>query len=259
MSVRTPIDLSTARVLIVNDDGIDAHGLGVLEESIRPHVGELWVCAPSEGHSGASAMVSLRREVDILNRGERRFAVTGRPADSVQAALRLLMTETPPDLVLSGVNHGINIGSDLIYSGTVGAALSAAVNGIPAIALSADHPPKQAVTEETWEEVARLLPGVVRRICSFGFPTATIYGVNFPISTTSEDPMICRQSDVGDTFYYSEVAGVPGRYRLHHGGEGTGGLDGTDLGAVAAGRIGITPITCDRTNHALLREAAEAL
>ncbi|HAE03681.1 MAG TPA: 5'/3'-nucleotidase SurE, partial [Rhodospirillaceae bacterium] len=116
------VDLPTARVLLTNDDGIDAAGFAVLEEIIRPMVGELWVCAPAEGHSGASAMVSLRREIEVQERGLRRYAVTGRPADTVLAALRLVMKDAPPDLVLSGINHGLNVGVDMIYSGTVGAA-----------------------------------------------------------------------------------------------------------------------------------------
>ncbi|HBM14089.1 MAG TPA: hypothetical protein DD390_15455, partial [Rhodospirillaceae bacterium] len=147
------VDLPTARVLLTNDDGIDAAGFAVLEEIIRPMVGELWVCAPAEGHSGASAMVSLRREIEVQERGLRRYAVTGRTADTVLAALRLVMKDAPPDLVLSGINHGLNIGVDLIYSGTVGAAISAAANGVPAVAFSADHVSGHPVEPHTWDDV----------------------------------------------------------------------------------------------------------
>ncbi|MDF1750650.1 MAG: 5'/3'-nucleotidase SurE, partial [Alphaproteobacteria bacterium] len=172
------VDLPTARVLLTNDDGIDAEGFAVLEEIIRPMVGELWVCAPADGHSGASAMVSLRREIEIQPRGPRRFAVTGRPADTVLAALRLVMKDTPPDLVLSGINHGLNIGVDLIYSGTVGAAITAAVNNVPAVALSADHVSGQPVEPHTWADIRKYLPAVLGRICWLGFAPNGAYGVN---------------------------------------------------------------------------------
>lgn len=259
MAARKSIDLASARVLLSNDDGIDAEGLKVLEEIVRPLVGELWVSAPAEGHSGASAMVSLRREVSVEARGERRFAVTGRPADSLLAALRLTMADNPPDLVLSGINHGANIGGDLIYSGTVGVAVSASLNGVPAIAFSADYDGTKTVTPETWAEVRAHLPSVLERICRFGFAERSVFGVNFPIETADPNPVLCRQGDSGDTMIFLPVDGKNGAYTLSHEGDAPGSLDGTDLGALAAGRIGITPITLDRTDREILHQAAEAL
>ncbi len=253
------IDLSRARVLITNDDGIDAEGLAVLEGIVRPLVGELWVIAPSEGHSGASAMVSLRREVELLARGERRYAVTGRPADSVQAALRILMTEAPPDLVLSGINHGLNIGGDLLYSGTVGAAMCAAVNGIPSIALSADHESGQPVEPETWTDVRAHLPTVLTRICRFGFASGGAYGVNFPKRIADPEPQVCHQGLSRDGFYYHPVPGSDSRYILHHGNPEGSWFPATDSGAIANGRIAVTPLTLDRTDWDLLHRATEAL
>lgn len=259
MTKRVPLTLSSARVLLSNDDGIDAAGLAVLEEIVRPLVGELWVSAPAEGHSGASSMVSLRREVEIQPRGERRFAVTGRPADSVLAALRLSMADNPPDLVLSGINHGLNIGGDMIYSGTVGVAVTAALNGVPAIALSAENISGHPVSGETWDDVRVHLPGILDRICGFGFAPLAPYGVNFPTRVTDPNPALCRQGEVGDTLYYKAVPGAAGRYILHHGGDQFSYAEGTDSGAVKAGRIAITPITLDRTHHEVLRQVAEAL
>ncbi len=253
-----PIDLTKARVLISNDDGIEARGLQVLEEVVRPLVGELWVSAPSEGHSGASAMVSLRREIAIEPRGERRFAVTGRPADSLLAALRITMADAPPDLVLSGINHGVNIGGDLIYSGTVGVAIAAALNRIPAIALSADHPERQPVSDATWDDVASHLPAVLEALCRRGIRRGGALGVNFPVAVSDPEPLFVRQGTSGDTMVYRPVPGNGNRYILHHEGGAPGDLDGTDLGAITAGRIGVTPLTIDRTDHALLRRIAEA-
>lgn len=252
MAETVPLDLAAARVLVSNDDGIEAAGLAVLEEIARPLAEELWVSAPSQGHSGASAMVSLRRDVTVEARGERRFAVSGRPADSLLAALRLTMADCPPDLVLSGINHGVNIGGDMVYSGTVGVAMAAALNGIPAIALSADHVTGEPVLEETWEDIRAHLPGVLAMVCAIGFRRGGAYGVNFPVRVSDPKPVFCHQGDVGDTMEYDVLDAAAGRYRLNHLGSGEGSRDGTDFGAVTAGRIGITPLTIDRTDHALL-------
>ena len=260
---RVPIDLSGARVLLTNDDGIDSRGFAVLENALRGEVGDLWVSAPAEGHSGASAMVSLRRRIEIQHRGTQRYAVTGRPADSVLAALRVTMADSPPDLIVSGINHGVNIGGDLLYSGTVGAAAVGRLNGIPSIALSADHPPGEPVADETWIEVALIVARTVRTICNWGFMPGSFYGVNFPTQILDQDPVLCRQGDVGDTMYFKPDGdvedGQDNAYILHHAGGEPGEVVGTDYGAVRSGRIGVTPITLDRTDHALLRALAEAL
>lgn len=260
----TPIDLSNARVLICNDDGIEAHGLSVLEAAARGFAREVWVSAPATGHSGASAMVSLRREIEIQPRGDRRFAVTGCPADSVLAALRVTMADHPPDLVLSGVNHGINIAGDLTYSGTVGAALVAALNGVPAIALSAAHPPGAPVAESTWAAVGAHLPGIVSRLCRTGFAAKGAYCVNFPADPISPEPTVCAQGEADDTMVLMRLAGAETadgtpRYTIRHTGTHEGPLDGTDLGALRAGRIAVTPLTLDRTDRSLLRRVAETL
>ena len=260
---RVPIDLSGARVLLTNDDGIEARGFSILEGALQGEVGELWASAPSEGHSGASAMVSLRRRLEIQEHDIRRYAVTGGPADSVLAALRVTMADTPPDLIISGINHGVNIGGDLLFSGTVGAAAVGCLNGIPAIALSADHPPGEPVAEETWIEIMLIVAQTVRTICEWGFVPGSFYGVNFPTQILDPGLRLCRQGDVGDSMYLKPASdiedGAENAYIMHHAGGVTGTISGTDYGALRAGLIGVTPITLDRTNHALLQELAEAL
>jgi len=260
---RRAIDLASARVLITNDDGIEAEGLKRLVDIVTPIAAETWICAPLEGHSGASAMVSLRREVSFEQRGPREFAVGGRPADCVLAALQLAMPGNPPDIVLSGINHGVNIGGDLIYSGTVGAAMTAAFNGIPAIALSADHPHGQPMSDETWEEVASYLPDVLTQVTEIGFDYGTVWGINCPTHAVSRTPVLSHQGGTFDTMKF--YAQGEGKFILHHEGtsaEGqslSSGNTMSDFTAMTEGRIALTPLTIDRTDHALLREAAEAL
>jgi 5'/3'-nucleotidase SurE len=122
------------RILLTNDDGIHAPGLTVLEDIARQFSDDIWICAPSEEQSGAGHSLTLTRPVRLQKLGERRFAVTGTPTDSVMMALRTVMPDAP-DLILSGVNRGANLGDDVTYSGTVSAAIEGALAGIRSIAV----------------------------------------------------------------------------------------------------------------------------
>ena len=124
------------RILVTNDDGIHAPGLAVLERIAAELSDEVWVCAPTEEQSGAGHSLTLHMPVRLRKHGERRYSVTGTPTDSVTLALRLLFADNRPDLVISGVNAGENLGDDITYSGTISAAMEAALAGIPAVALS---------------------------------------------------------------------------------------------------------------------------
>ena len=127
------------RILITNDDGINAPGLEVLAEiaaEIAGPEGEVWTVAPAFEQSGVGHCISYAHPTMLAQLGPRRFAAEGSPADCVLAALFDIMVETPPDLVLSGVNRGNNSGENAMYSGTIGGAMEAALQGLPAIALS---------------------------------------------------------------------------------------------------------------------------
>ena len=123
------------RILVTNDDGINATGIGVLERIARQFSDDVWVCAPSEEQSGAGHSLTLSRPVRLRKLGEKRFAVSGTPTDSVMMGLRKAMP-SPPDIILSGVNRGANLGDDVTYSGTVSAAIEGSLAGIRSIALS---------------------------------------------------------------------------------------------------------------------------
>jgi len=124
------------RILLTNDDGVNATGLKVLEKIARLFSDDIWVVAPTEEQSGTGHSLTLTEPVRLRQLGERRFCVTGTPTDSVMMAIAHVMKDHPPDLVLSGVNRGANLGEDVTYSGTVSAAMEGALAGIPSIALS---------------------------------------------------------------------------------------------------------------------------
>ncbi len=123
------------RILITNDDGIDAPGLEALEAVARELADEVWVVAPDHDQSGISTAISIHHPLRVTARGARRFSVSGTPADCVAVALRQLM-DAPPQLLLSGINKGANLGVETLFSGTVGAAMTGLLMGIPSIALS---------------------------------------------------------------------------------------------------------------------------
>jgi len=168
------------RILLTNDDGVNATGLKVLETIARRFSDDIWVVAPTEEQSGAGHSLTLTRPVRLRKLGERRFCVTGTPTDAVMMAVAHLMKDSPPDLVLSGVNRGANLGEDVTYSGTVSAAMEGAMAGIRAIALSqayaregmGDTVPFAAA--EAWAE------RVLRPIVDGGMPARTLVNINFP-------------------------------------------------------------------------------
>ncbi|MFP1683238.1 5'/3'-nucleotidase SurE [Alloalcanivorax sp. C16-1] len=124
------------RILVTNDDGIDAPGLRVAEAVAADLADEVWTVAPEHDQSGVGQGISLHSPLRVYHHGERRFAVSGTPADCVMFAMAEWFAEDPPDLVLSGVNCGANLSDSVMYSGTVGAVLAAAHLGLPGIALS---------------------------------------------------------------------------------------------------------------------------
>ena len=123
------------KILLTNDDGIRAPGLEVLEAIAREFSDDIWICAPDEEQSGMGHALTLTRPVRLRQHGARRFSVTGTPTDSVTMGMRKVM-EGNPDLILSGVNRGANLGDDVTYSGTVSAAIEGALAGIRSIAMS---------------------------------------------------------------------------------------------------------------------------
>ena len=245
------------RILLTNDDGIHAPGMAVLERIAAQMSDDVWVCAPAEEQSGAGHSLTLHMPVRLHRHGKRRFAVTGTPTDAVNLALRKLFADRLPDLVISGVNGGENLGDDVTYSGTISAAVEAALAGIPAVAMSQGMRDQGHgfAAAEAWagKVLAPLLDVPMAR--------RTLVNVNFPALPADrvKGIRVARQG-FHDYARGSLVEAVDPRGRPYF----WFGLEdiehtpdhGTDLEAVAEGYIAVTPLQLDLTHHATLGNLA---
>ena len=244
------------RILLTNDDGINAPGLAVLERIARKLSDDVWICAPSEEQSGAGHSLTLTKPIRLHKHAERRFSVAGTPTDSVTMALKKVLPEVP-DLILSGVNRGANLGDDVTYSGTVSAAIEGALAGIRSIALSqvyakegmADSVPFDAA--EAWGE------RVIRQLIETPFTPRTLINVNFPpLAADAVKGVRAVRQGFHDYARGSVVEGKdPRGYRYYwfglYGIEHTPGHD-SDLEAIGDGYISVTPLQLDLTHDASL-------
>jgi 5'-nucleotidase len=230
------------RILLTNDDGIFAPGLTVLEAIARQFSDDVWIVAPAEEQSGAGHSLTLSRPVRLREHGDRRFSVSGTPTDAVMMALREIMPAAP-DLILSGVNRGANLGDDVTYSGTVSAAIEGALAGIRSIALS------QVYASEGMGDAV-----------PFG-AAETLVNINFPaISADQVKGIRVVRQGFHDYSRGTVVEGIdPRGYRYFwfglNGIEHTPG-HATDLEAIQDGFVAVTPLQLDLTHEGSLSELA---
>jgi 5'-nucleotidase len=249
------------RILLTNDDGVHAPGLKVLEEIARQFSDDIWICAPSEEQSGAGHSLTLTRPVRLQQLGERRFAVTGTPTDSVMMALRTVMPDAP-DIILSGVNRGANLGDDVTYSGTVSAAIEGALAGIRSIAFSQVYAREGMGDDVPFGAALEWGAKVLAPLIDAPMAERTLININFPALPPADVKgiRVVRQG-----FHdYSRGSIVEGRdprgYRYFwfglHAIEHT--LDhGTDLEAIDDGYIAVTPLQLDLTHYSTIGMLAE--
>ena len=251
------------RILLTNDDGVNAKGLAVLERLARTLSDDVWIVAPMEEQSGTGRSLTLTRPIRLKRFDERRWAVTGTPTDAVMMALAEIMKDAPPDLILSGVNRGANLGEDVHYSGTVSAAMEGALAGIRSIALSQRYPraaPGERVsfgTAEAWGERA------LRPLIDADWAPRTVVNVNFPpvepdavegirvvpqgIRDYGRVTMDKRQDPRGFPYYWVALGGQQARPN-----------DGSDLDASSDGFVTVTPLQLDLTHAASLATLTQA-
>ena len=239
------------RVLLTNDDGIDAPGLHALREIAGHLSDDVWVVAPETNQSGAAHSLTLTRPLRVRRHDERRFSVDGTPTDCVLIALQQIVQGPPVDLVLSGINHGANLGEDVTYSGTVAAAMEATLFKVPSFAFSQVCESRQHIK---WATAERYAPRVIERLLSMPWPEDVLINVNFPdiladevhrIRVTSQgkrkigDTLIERTDPRGEPYLWIGALREEATHR-----------QGTDLAAINEGYVSVTPVHLDMTHHA---------
>src|SRR5499427_4360434 len=163
-----------ANILLTNDDGYGAEGLKALQQALED-LATVWVVAPLAEQSGTAQSLTLRRPIVVHGKSERHWAVDGTPADAVIVALHRLLPERP-DLVISGINHGANMGENVYYSGTVGAAREAALHHIPAVAMSL----AARRSQQEFRNAARIARKTAELVLEEGLPDQVLLNINVP-------------------------------------------------------------------------------
>jgi 5'/3'-nucleotidase len=254
----TLIDPGSCRILVSNDDGINSPGLRVLEKIARALSDDVWVVAPELEQSGVSHSLTTRRPLRLHEVAPRRFAVDGTPTDCIVLAVKRLLRDRPPDLVLSGVNAGSNVGEDLTYSGTVAAAMEATLLGIPAMALSQDYRDGEAIPWETGDAFG---PHIIRRLLRRPWPDSTLFNINFPAVPPIEARGSAATSQGKREIADNLMEGVDPRGRPYYWigpvCEAGGADPGTDVAALRDNQVSITPIHLDLTNLPVLAALRE--
>lgn len=243
------------RILLSNDDGINAPGLKLLEKIAHTLTDDVWIVAPELDQSGASHSLTLRDPLRIREVSDKKFAVNGTPTDCVLVAATHILKDTPPTVVLSGINYGANLAEDITYSGTVAAAMEGALLGIPSIAISQvvnhGHPAK-------WSTAEHFVPPLLAKLLEYPLQEHIFVNINVPdlvsqsvkgIKVSSQgqrrigDNLVERIDPRGRKYYWIGLIEYNGTSE-----------QGTDLAAIEDGYISVTPLSLDLTHHQTLTQ-----
>lgn len=251
------------RVLLTNDDGINADGIVLLESVVQNLSNDVYVVAPDNNRSGASHAMTIESPIRIRHHGGKHYSVNGTPTDSIVMALYSIL-DKKPDFIFSGINCDSNLAEDVSYSGTIGAALEGAIIGIPSVAISQkikiNQPIDWSVSKHFCEDVLKIIVQKVE------IPSYTILNVNFPSVPVSEVKGI-RVTKQGKREIKNELVESTDPWGRNYFWRGVGhyrhkedekDID-TDLGAVNAGYISITPISVDMTCYTFIDKLREVL
>jgi 5'-nucleotidase len=236
------------RILLTNDDGIQSSGLIKLEQALQ-EVGDVYVIAPASEMSGASHSLTLTRPLRIRKLDDRHWSVDGTPTDCVTLALnKILPAEDYPDICVSGINHGGNLGDDATYSGTVAGALEATILGVPGLAFS-------LVTRDRFDfsEAASFAVTAVRKVLAEGLPDGTLLNINIPPGEI-KGVMVTRQGIKNARPVITEHIDPRGKAYYWIGEEyfNSNAAGGTDYNAIERGCVSVTPLRSDMTDHQAL-------
>ena len=240
--------MNRPRILITNDDGIHSEGISALEAAMN-EIGEVYVVAPASEMSGASHSLTLERPLRIRRIDDRHWTVDGTPTDCVTLALnRILIDGDRPDICVSGINHGANLGDDATYSGTVAGAMEASILGIPGLAFSL-----VATRTHDFTESAKVAINVTRKALAEGIPEWTLLNVNVP-KGIPKGIKVCRQGFKEAKPVITEHIDPRGKpyYWIGEVRDGFRAAGGTDFEAVDEGYVSVTPMRTDLTDHGAL-------
>ncbi len=241
------------RILLTNDDGVHAPGLKVLEKIARQLSDDIWIVAPAEEQSGAGHSLTLNHPLRVRKHGEKHYSVTGTPTDAVMLALGEIMGDERPDLVLSGVNRGANLGDDVTYSGTVSAAIEGALAGVRSIALSQVSSRENMGNDVPFAAAEHWGVEVVSKLIDMPFSKRTLINVNFPALPAADvhGIRVVRQGfhdySRGSIVKGRDPRGFPYYWFGLQAVEHTPGRE-TDLEAIADGYIAVTPLHLELTH-----------
>jgi 5'-nucleotidase len=241
---------STKRILVTNDDGYEAPGLRALVEAVSP-LGELVVAAPDRERSASSHALTIDLPLRVHEVATGRFRIDGTPSDCVHLAVDALTGGAPPDLVVSGINHGLNVGDDVTYSGTVAGAREAALLRIPAVAFSAER----GALEADGPRIAAVVRAIAERTLARGLPPGVLLNVNFP-RRPAAGLRLTRQGTReyrATTLRRTDPAGRPYYWIAGIDATPTGEPDGDHM-AIRDGYVSVTPLHVDLTHERSLTE-----
>ena len=236
-------------ILISNDDGYFAEGLAAISKKLREFA-EIVIVAPDQNCSGVSHKISLSTPLRLRETGENAFALNGSPADCIHIALHVVLRGRKPDLVLAGINHGLNLGEDTAYSGTVAAAYEGQVHGIPSIALSTD---RNSSNVFDFKNAANAADRFIRELLKGTLPSQAMWNLNIPPDTPKglkftrldnrnfKSSIIERHDPRGLPYYWI------GPYQPSYDA-----IEGTDFHAYQDGFISATPIKVEMTHNQVL-------
>jgi len=244
------------RILLTNDDGVNARGLVSLEKIAREFTDDVWIVAPETDQSGVAHSLTLSHPMRVRKIADKHFAVNGTPTDCVIMGVRELM-DTPPDLILSGVNSGQNIADDVTYSGTVAGAIEGTALGIKSIALSQAYDFAEGVRHVKWENVEAHGASVISKVMDETFPPKTLININFPNCTPDEveGVSVTNQGTFTHGLFMEkrhDGRGFP-YYWLKFGRDVPDQREGTDIMCLRENRISVTPLKLDLTDDAFMK------
>ena len=252
------------RILITNDDGINAPGLRTLAaiaSEIAGPKGEVWTVAPAFEQSGVGHGISYTHPTMLAQLYDQRFAAEGSPADCVLAGLYEVMKDSPPDLILSGVNRGNNAAENTLYSGTIGAVIEAALQGVPAIAMSQFFGPDNKDLDDPFEAALVHGAATVRALLDSGIWTTGAYPVFYNVNFPPVSPAAVKGTRVtpqgrrpGVNFRVEPQSSPTGRQFMwvRGGDQSVPSGAGTDAQANLDGYISVTPMRADLTAHDMI-------